>query len=300
MTNDHFDEDGLASLFTLVEPERALALGDRLVAFAAAGDFDVAPDPGVASSVLAARALLDPERGRILSSTELAGTLATALRYEALLPRLPELLEHPEHFAALYAEEEALLTASRRALAEGRVSIEEHPELDLAVVTLPDGVALGHFAVGHRGGIPLHPLALHSATRRSRVLVACGSRFTYHDRYESWVTVVSRPVARRRELAPLALRLSEEEGRGARWTADAAGALVAVLDHEGESALTLERVLALLTEHLRRAPVAWDPFAPGGRGPGGRPASGRAASRGGTSGRGRPRGRGRSPAPPSA
>jgi hypothetical protein len=74
VTNDHFDADGLAGVFALNDPVRAEPLAERLVAFAAAGDFDVASDPAAAASVLAAAALVDPERGALLPAEDLADT----------------------------------------------------------------------------------------------------------------------------------------------------------------------------------------------------------------------------------
>ncbi len=185
-----------------------------------------------------------------------------ALSYEALLPRLPELLEHPERFSPLFADEEAQLDASRRLFERGEVVIEERAELDLAIVRVVGPVPAAAFSFGHRASLPIHPMALHSATERSRILLVAGKRLTYHDRYESWVRYCSRPVARRRDLVPLAERLNAEEPGGARWNADSAGALVAVLDHDGESSLTPERMIELTVAHLTTAPVAWDPFSP--------------------------------------
>ena len=43
MVNNHFDTDGLLSIWVLLDPERALACRDLLVAAAEAGDFDEWP-----------------------------------------------------------------------------------------------------------------------------------------------------------------------------------------------------------------------------------------------------------------
>jgi hypothetical protein len=211
----------------------------------------------------------------------------TALSYEALLPLVPELLEHPERHRGLYGEEEEGLIASHALFDSGRAVIRDLAEVDLAVVTLEGPPPVSGFPIGHRASIALHPMALHSATSRPRVLVISGGRFTYHDRYETWVTYRSRRLALRRDLAPLAAMLSEQERGGAVWRADPPGALVAALDHDQESTLGPERVIDALREHLLNAPVAWDPFVGATRrrsrlsGPG--------ASRSGTSGPGRSR-----------
>ena len=216
--------------------------------------------------MLAVAALVDPERGALLDAEDLADTnRRTARAYEALLPRLPEILEHPERFARHYAEEQAALVASRQLIDGGVVAIEEHRELDLAVVTLSRPVDWSH-RLGHRSAVPLHPIALHSASPCSRMLIIDGARRAYHDRYESWVAYCSRRLPLRRDLTPLASRLNELERNGGSWRGDSPGALVAALDHEGESDLAPDVLIELLTSHLRTAPPAWDPFAPPPRG----------------------------------
>ena len=50
------------------------------------------------------------------------------------------------------------------------------------------------------------------------------------------------------------------EHRGATWSAQPPGTLTPGLGHEGESSLDRAQVVALLVDHLRTAPVAWDPF----------------------------------------
>jgi hypothetical protein len=83
-------------------------------------------------------------------------------------------------------------------------------------------------------------------------------------RYEGWVQLQSRPVRPRRDLAPLAARLQDEETGDAVWSATPVGRLLPRL-HLGdgqESSIAPDRFVELLIDHLRTAPPAWDPFAP--------------------------------------
>ncbi len=183
-----------------------------------------------------------------------------------LLGRLTELCDHPDRYAHLWAEEDATLTESEKALARGTITIEEVPDLDLAVVTMPDRAEL-HLAGGHRFGgewvTGVHPLALHNATDRGALLVFEGRRPEFRYRYESWVQFRSRVVRPRVDLVPLARRLDDEEGAGkALWQAGAVSALSPTLTvAEGaQSALEPSRVRALVERHLRESPPAWDPY----------------------------------------
>ena len=186
--------------------------------------------------------------------------------YLELLGRLTELCDHPDRYAHLWAEEDVTLTESEKALARGAITIEEVPDLDLAVVTLPDRAEL-NLAGGHRFGgewvTGVHPLALHNATDRGALLVFEGRRPEFRYRYESWVQFRSRVVRPRVDLVPLAERLDDEEGAGKAAVAGRGGVL-AEPDADGgrgaQSALEPSRVRALVERHLRESPPAWDPY----------------------------------------
>lgn len=149
-------------------------------------------------------------------------------------------------------------------MAAGQVRIDEHPEVDLAVVTLPaSGRWAGHRFAGRRfGGV--HPMALHAATERSVLLVVDPADGRHHltCRYEGWVQFRSRPIRPRVDLAPLAERLTAEDA-GATWWSSAPSDLTPELatDAEGPgSSFDPERLTAEVVSHLAGAPPAWDPY----------------------------------------
>ena len=61
--------------------------------------------------------------------------------YQELLPMVPALLTDTDRFRDLWADEDAHLTASDDMLDRGEVTIEEHPHLDLGIVTVPSSAA---------------------------------------------------------------------------------------------------------------------------------------------------------------
>ena len=307
VTSDHFDEDGLASLFFVVEPEAALAHVGSLVGIARAGDFDVLDTVEAGRAVWALHALADPERSPFSPGAGERGAPPadwSSLVYAELLGRIVELIEHLDRFRQWWAEEDTSYRAGLAALSHGDLHIEEHPDLDLAVVRASAQLVPDRFArIGHAGVLPVHPAVLHSATPATRVLVARGRSYCYYDRYETWVRYVSRRLPLRRDLEPLAVQLSGEERRGPRWEADSPGTLVPVLRPQGdaESSIPLDRLVELVRGHLESAPGAWAPFREGGAyvAPT-RPVSAPAGSTGETTGRGRARWRGLRRGGPSA
>ncbi|MCU1495143.1 MAG: hypothetical protein JWO62_2907 [Acidimicrobiaceae bacterium] len=304
VTNDHLDQDGLVALYALVDPSGALARAELIVEVARVGDFAVVRDEAAALVAFSLATLADPERTPLTlapSPGPNPGAAWTAACYHELLGRLPELLDHPGRSRPLYAEELAALEASRRVVASGNVALVTIADAGLGVVDVDERVAAVSTTpfTGALAG-PLHPAAVHAATDSSRILVAQGRRYRYYDRYETWVRYVSTALPLRRDLRPLAERLSAEERGGASWVADPPGALGPSLRvaGDGESSLDLARVTELVRGYLLEAPVAWDPWRAAGAlvgpgtgrdGPGGQGLSGPAGPRAGTSGRGRSR-----------
>jgi hypothetical protein len=271
VSNNHFDQDGLVSVFAMTEPDEALSRRELLVEVARAGDFAVTSSRRAARISMTISAFADPDRSplRDRSAATYAaldyGKWVEALHLE-LLGRLTELCDHPERHAELWAEEDATLTESEQALSRGTITIEEVPELDLAVVTVPDRADL-HLSGGHRFGgewvSGVHPVALHNATDRGALLMFEDGRPELRYRYESWVQFRTRVVRPRVDLVPLAERLDDEEGAGATlWHASPVSSLTPTLRlADGtHGALDPSRVRVLVEDHLRKSPPAWDPY----------------------------------------
>jgi Family of unknown function (DUF6687) len=263
VSNNHFDQDGMVSIHALVDPERALTHRPLLEDVAAAGDFATYRDRRAARISMVLSAFADG-RSDLDLPTDYPSACATL--YAELLPRLPELCADVAPYRELWGAEDATLTASEAAIGRGAVAITEHADVDLAVVDVPPDAPSGG---GHRFGGDwepgLHPMAVHNATDRLVVATVRGRRYQVEERYETWVQLQSRPARARRDLAPLATRLQDEEGGDATWTATPVSGLVPMLrSGDGESSIAPERFVALVVDHLGTAPGAWDPFQPVG------------------------------------
>lgn len=256
VTNDHFDEDGLMSVYALVDPEVALAHSELLVAVAMCGDF------GVVASDVAARISFAVVP---LAEAEAGSGSGTSERYEAVLPRLGELLQFPDRFERYWGAEAEHLAAGRAALAGGEVEIAEHSDLDLAVVSRTAAGLSGARVLGVSGGLPVHPGVVHSVTKASRILAFDMQWCELYLRYEGWVRTVSRRVPLRPDLAPLAERLSAEEPSGVAWAANGIGATVGRLrpGGDGRSELHPAVILGVVRTYLASAEPVWDPWRTG-------------------------------------
>ena len=263
VTNNHFDQDGLASVFALVDPSAAIERRALLTDLARSGDFATYVDRRAARASMALSALTDPDRsplGRSAFSDDYQEMCAAL--YSEALGMLVELLDDPDRFRSLWEDEDDELSAAESAVAAGRVDVREVGDIDLAVVRLDPTAPTGgghRFGGEHADG--LHPMALHAATRCVRLLVAQEDRYSYTDRYETWVQYRSRSLPRRIDLAPVAAELTALERDGTSWTATAPGTLTPRL-HTGNapSSLPFDDVVAVVERALRTAPPAWDPY----------------------------------------
>lgn len=262
VSNNHFDQDGLVSVYALAFPRHAVARQRLLVDVARAGDFATFDQREAARVSMAIAAYATPGRSPLgaLGSDYPA---MTAQLYQELLGRLGELCDHPDRYRALWAEEDATLSATEAALASGKITIEEVPELDLAVVTTDDGCPS---AGGHRfGGMWApgpHPMALYNATRRFAVLVIRGQSYEFTFRYETWVQYQTSRPRPRVDLTGLAGRLNDEETGPGHWTAEPVSDLTPALRLDGaqQSGIDPPVFRMLLEDHLRTSPPAWDPY----------------------------------------
>lgn len=263
VTNNHFDQDGLAGIYPLTDPEDGLRRRAQLEGLAAAGDFGLATDRTSARVSMAVSALSSPNTSPLTLPVDYEE--ACAVLYEHALAVLPLWLDDPGRCRELWVDEDAELDAAEAAMASGEVDIREHPAVDLAVVTLPDsGRSAGHRFAGRRfGGI--HPMVLHAATERSVILVVDRADGRHHltCRYEGWVQFRSHRIRPRRDLAPLAEQLTATEPGRAKWWATAPSDLTPELatDADGPgSDLDCEHVAAEVIRFLADAPPAWDPY----------------------------------------
>ncbi|MGO9465177.1 MAG: DUF6687 family protein [Isosphaeraceae bacterium] len=191
VVNNHFDTDGLLSIWVLLDPESAMACRDLLVAAAEAGDFDEWPvlDRGLwldaAIRALGASAADDREA------------------YASVLPQLPDLVRRLDERRDLWGREWDDLQASVAALESGRLRAQQRDAIGVMI---------------HAEGQPEVPGSLLArqflpgARRYLLVFEREGGQFDY--RYErphyAWADTVVRPVLPEPDAAALAAALGPE------------------------------------------------------------------------------------------
>jgi hypothetical protein len=248
VSNNHYDEDGLVSVFALVDPDAALARRALLVDVASAGDLEV----WSWRTALRIATVITAWAGE-------AGHDTDAL-YHDTLPRVVELCEHVDRFRPRWEKADAQTQEGIDAIDQGIVVLDERPDLDLAIVTIPERWAA---RVATRFDVPLDRAlandALYPRIQGLRVLRSVGSSHRFGYRYESWVKLRSRRPLPRVALAPLAAHLTALESGDAVWRSDPIDNSIPQARAIG-STLDAARVRAEVERYLTDAPPAWSPF----------------------------------------
>lgn len=254
VSNNHFDEDGLCGIFAVLRPEEALARRSRLIQVASSGDFEVFDDRDAARVAFALGTYADEDRsplGRTFFARPYPAV--SGALYGEMLPRLPEMVDHPDRFRAAWEAEDSWLARDEERVRLGAITIEDRPEIDLAIVTLPEAEPDGAELDDEVALLGCHPSAIHNVTGRHRILAMRGRRYELRYRYETWVLYVSRPTMPRADLAPLADELTGSESSG-KWTFDGVDDLTPSmrLDGADESAIAPEAFLDAVVGFLSR------------------------------------------------
>jgi hypothetical protein len=264
VSNNHFDEDGLFSMFGIVDPATALEHRDLLTGAALAGDFGVGEDADALRLCFVIEAFCDAEESPLDAATfDGCERRRVAALYRAMLERVATLAGDVGAWESLWRRPFEHFEHSARLVANGTVAIEEHPDLDLAVVTIPADLPqrpVRRYLEGERAAV--HPFAIHNATACNRLLRITGRRYELQYRYESWVQLASRRPALRVALDSLVAELNATERAAGEWRSESVDGVAPRLYLEGveQSSLGPQAFVDLVRRHLASAPVAWDPY----------------------------------------
>jgi hypothetical protein len=227
VTNNHFDTDGLLSVWAVLAGERALDLRDLLVPAAEAGDFsEYTGAQAVRASILiqggdnpAVHGVASPLARHLAGTEELDERRA----YELLLPEVERVLTRTDDYEPLWRDAWAAVEAGLESFARGASRVIEDEESGLSVVSLaPDLYGARGFDPA-RHAAPFTAIAHHA---RGRVLLIAtpvrgGWVYRIDYPYYSWAVTVTRPPVERRDLTRLLARLNElEPSDEGRWVED--------------------------------------------------------------------------------
>jgi hypothetical protein len=245
VSNNHYDIDGLMGIWAVLHPDDALEQSDLVVAVAECGDFERWSGEEATKITCALNGLESGEDSPVRKGLPHGADYLTqsAHLYRETLLLVKDVLDHIERYETFWRDEMREIEASRELFERGEATVQEVPELDLAIATLPREA---------------HSVAIYERTEFTRVaLVIDEHRYQVRYRYESWVDYQSRKPLPRIDLRPFADLLQSFEGNAGQWRAGQIEGLTPQLQFDGpdgptsSSSITPGLFVRLLQSFLR-------------------------------------------------
>ncbi len=271
VTNNHFDTDGVLSVWTMLTGRRALDLKRELISAAEAGDFAEYPNENAVRASIVIQGSDQPvpgEEGGSPLAARLAGEAVTdeARLYALVLPEVERVLTRINDYEPLWRKAWERIAEISESFARGASRVEEQPDGRLSVITLaPELYGPAGFDQA-RDAPPYTAITRHA--RGALYLIALpmigGWSYRIDYPYYSWAETVVRPRIKRHDLGPLVAELNEaERDAKGRWRLDTGELTSAVkfTDESGRlcpSSLTPDEVAKEVRDLLveERRPVA--------------------------------------------
>jgi hypothetical protein len=259
VTNNHFDTDGVLSVWTVLAGERALELRARLIAAAEAGDFsELSTKEGVRASIVIQGSDSPTDLGSPLAR-QLAGEPVNddARAYELVLPQVERILTHTNEYESLWCDPWNRIASALDSFARGRSRVDEDHEAKVSLVTLAPEM---FSPVGFKPTRHCAPFTAISHQAHGEVFLIAtpldgGWAYRIDYPYYSWAETVVRPSIRRRDFSSLMERLNEMESNTAgRWQLDSSELASAAKFSDQTGRLTASGLsLDVVAAHLRTA-----------------------------------------------
>ncbi len=259
VTNNHFDTDGVLSVWTMLNGERALELRDKLIAAAEAGDFsELSTQEGVRASIVIQGSDSPTDVGSPLAQ-QVAGEPVTdeARCYELVLPLVERILTRTNDYASLWIDPWNRIATALESFAQGRSRVEEDHEAKVSVVILAPDIFSSRGFKPTRHSAPFTAISHHA--RGEVFLIATpldeGWAYRLDYPYYSWAETIVRPKIERRDFSALIARLNEaEQNPAGQWKIDASELASAAKFSDAEGKLAASSLdLDIVTSELRSA-----------------------------------------------
>jgi len=267
VTNNHFDTDGVLSVWTVLAGERALRLREKLIPAAEAGDFSEFTNETAVRASIAIQGSDQPTPGEESGSPlacKLAGEYVTddARAYELVLPEVERLLTKTDEYESLWRSAWEKIAIAMESFEQGASRVTEFADGGLSLVALAPDVFSGNS--GNKGFDPTRHSAPYTAISRYAkgelflitTPVKNGWAYRIDYPYYSWAETIVRPRIPRRDFGQLLNELNqlEREGEGG-WKLDNSEMTSAIkfLGRDGTLATSMQtpdEVAKILNTHL--------------------------------------------------
>jgi hypothetical protein len=226
VTNNHFDTDGILSVWTMLTGEHALSLRSKLIAAAEAGDFsELSSVDGVRASIVIQGSDSPIDKSGSPLAAKIAGNpvLDEAENYVLLLPHVEDVISNTDKYEELWRRQWQRIEIALDSFAKGTSRVEEFTDVDLSLVTLAPEIYAPHGFDPAQDAVPFTAISKHAKGTLFLIATPLKGGWAYRIDYPyySWAETVVRPRVRRRDLTLLLERLNQfETGSSGKWQAD--------------------------------------------------------------------------------
>ena len=228
VTNNHFDTDGMLSVWTVMTGEAALKYRDVLISAAEAGDFsEYSSADGVRISLAiqgSDQAIPEDNTGspfaRMLAGEDVNDD---ARCYELILPKLEHLLNNINDYEALWLAGWKKIVDALESFDRGSSTVTEFNDSKLSLVVLAPEIFSGSGFNPTRHSAPYTAISkfVHGELFVIAIPSSDGWFYRIDYPYYSWAETVVRPMVKRRDLTNALQTLNSKEGnRNGRWQPD--------------------------------------------------------------------------------
>lgn len=262
VTNNHFDTDGVLSVWTVLAGEKALDLNDKLIAAAEAGDFsEFTNEAAVRASIViqgSDQPFPNDESGSPLALQLAGGKVDDARAYELVLPEVERVLTRVDDYEPLWRDAWQRIATALESFASGASTVTELVDAKLSVVTLAPEIFSSSGFNPTRHAAPYTAISRYARGEIFLIATPAGQGWTYRIDYPyyCWAETLVRPRIKRRDLTPLINQLNEvEPNRDGTWQLDSHEMTSAVKfigpdDALGSSGLAPNKVADILSSLL--------------------------------------------------
>jgi hypothetical protein len=226
VTNNHFDTDGLLSVWTVMTGEHALELRDKLIPAAEAGDFNEFRNENAVRASIAIQGAdqASPNNNTVSPlARQISGKdfVDDAECYELLLPEVERVLTRTDEYEALWRDGWDAIAKAMESFAKGSSSVEERAELSVVTIAPQIFSSVGFNPTCHAAPY----MAISRYARGEVFLIATpverGWFYRIDYPYYSWAETIVRPRIRRRDLTAVLAELNNDETiPGSVWKTD--------------------------------------------------------------------------------
>jgi len=226
VTNNHFDTDGVLSVWTMLAGERALPLRDKLIAAAEAGDFsELSSVDGVRASIViqGSDSPIDKSGSPLAAKLEGRPVADEAQAYLLVLPQIEQVISRTNEYEELWRDSWQRIETALESFAKGESQVAEFADARLSLVTLAPQIFGPRGFNPSRDAVPFTAISHHAKGELFLIATPLHDGWAYRLDYPyySWAETVVRPAIVRRDLSSLLAELNDlEQSSTGKWRPD--------------------------------------------------------------------------------